>query len=49
MAGPKLESFVFFRIIEVLHSAYKAGHIQIADYMSFFMTLLSRFKVVPGI
>ncbi|XVF76107.1 hypothetical protein PTKIN_Ptkin13bG0239200 [Pterospermum kingtungense] len=44
---PKLEPFVFFRIIEVLHSAYKAGHIQIADYMSFFMTLLSRFKVFP--
>ncbi|MBA0615680.1 hypothetical protein Godav_015799 [Gossypium davidsonii] len=44
---PELELFVSFRIIEVLHAAYKAGHIQIADHISFFMTLLSRFKVFP--
>ncbi|XWS59392.1 hypothetical protein CRYUN_Cryun08bG0117800 [Craigia yunnanensis] len=44
---PELEPFVLFRIIEVLHAAYKAGHIQIADHISFFMTLLSRFKVIP--
>ncbi|XVE96297.1 hypothetical protein REPUB_Repub02eG0209000 [Reevesia pubescens] len=45
--GPELEPFVLFYIIEVLHAAYKAGHIQIADHISFFMTLLSRFKVFP--
>ncbi|XVF07541.1 hypothetical protein REPUB_Repub06bG0147900 [Reevesia pubescens] len=44
---PELEPFVLFRIIEVLHAAYKAGHIQIANHISFFMTLLSRFKVFP--
>ncbi|KAH9674360.1 Ipi1 N domain-containing protein [Citrus sinensis] len=43
----ELEPLVLFRIIEVLHSAFSAGHIQIADYISFFMTLLSRFKVLP--
>ncbi|MCE0480943.1 hypothetical protein HAX54_038252 [Datura stramonium] len=43
----ELEPFILPRIIEVLHSAYKAGHIQIADYISFFITLLSRFQVYP--
>ncbi|KAK6802497.1 hypothetical protein RDI58_000277 [Solanum bulbocastanum] len=43
----ELEPFILFRIMEVLHSAYKAGHIQIADYISFFITLLSRFHVYP--
>lgn len=49
IAGDDLEPFMLFRIIEVLHSAYKAGHIQIADHISFFITLLSRFRVFPGI
>ncbi|KAL5545725.1 hypothetical protein UlMin_005412 [Ulmus minor] len=44
---PDLEPSTLFRIIEVLHSAYKAGRIQIADHISFFITLLSRFKVFP--
>ncbi|KAK1562182.1 hypothetical protein Q3G72_007583 [Acer saccharum] len=44
---PELEPFVLFRIIEVLHSSFNDGHIQIADNMSFFITLLSRFKVFP--
>ncbi|KAF9680808.1 hypothetical protein SADUNF_Sadunf06G0159900 [Salix dunnii] len=43
----ELDSFMLFRIIEVLHSAYKAGHIQISDHVSFFITLVSRFKVFP--
>ncbi|KAE8098634.1 hypothetical protein FH972_016679 [Carpinus fangiana] len=43
-----LEQFILFRIIEVLHSAYTAGHIKITDHISFFITLLSRFKVYPG-
>ncbi|XP_062167443.1 uncharacterized protein LOC133873715 isoform X1 [Alnus glutinosa] len=42
-----LEQFILFRIIEVLHSAYTAGHIKITDHISFFITLLSRFKVFP--
>ncbi|XP_057491226.1 uncharacterized protein LOC130776972 isoform X2 [Actinidia eriantha] len=42
-----LEPFIIFRMIEVLHSAYKIGHIQIADHISFFITLLSYFKVFP--
>ncbi|KAH7554167.1 hypothetical protein JRO89_XS12G0124800 [Xanthoceras sorbifolium] len=44
---PELEPFVLFRIIEVLHSSFNNGHIQIADHISFFVTLLSRFKVFP--
>lgn len=47
-AGPNLEPFLLFRIVEVLHSAYKAGRIQIADHISFFITLLSRYKIFPG-
>ncbi|PSS30415.1 Testis-expressed sequence 10 protein [Actinidia chinensis var. chinensis] len=43
-----LEPFIIFRMIEVLHSAYKVGHIQIADHISFFITLLSYFKAFPG-
>ncbi|KAA8518460.1 hypothetical protein F0562_015934 [Nyssa sinensis] len=43
----ELDPFVSFRMIEILHSAYKAGHIQIADHISFFITLLSCFKVFP--
>ncbi|CAA0837809.1 ARM repeat superfamily protein [Striga hermonthica] len=35
------------RIIEVLHSAFRAGHIQVADYISFHVTLLARFQVCP--
>ncbi|XP_042501520.1 uncharacterized protein LOC122079264 isoform X2 [Macadamia integrifolia] len=42
-----LEPFVLFRIIEVLQSAYKAGHVQIADHLSFFVTLLACFRVYP--
>lgn len=44
---PNLEPFLLFRIVEVLHSAYKAGRIQIADHISFFITLLSRYKIFP--
>ncbi|XP_038905558.1 uncharacterized protein LOC120091545 isoform X1 [Benincasa hispida] len=44
---PELHPEIVFRIIEVLHSAYKVGHIQIADYISFCATLLSCFKVSP--
>lgn len=43
----ELEPVILLRIIEVLHSSYKAGHIQIGDHISFFITLLSRFKVFP--
>ncbi|CAL9231712.1 unnamed protein product [Arabidopsis halleri] len=43
----KLEPAVLYRIVEILHSAYKAGYIQITDHFSFFITLIARFKVVP--
>ncbi|KAM1650142.1 hypothetical protein ACFXTN_002886 [Malus domestica] len=42
---PDLEQYVLFRIIEVLNSTYKSGHIQIVDHISFLITLLSRFRV----
>ncbi|KAJ7974885.1 testis-expressed sequence 10 protein [Quillaja saponaria] len=44
---PDLDPNLLFRIVEVLHSAYRDGHINIADHLSFFITLLSRFKVFP--
>ncbi|KAB1219902.1 Testis-expressed sequence 10 protein [Morella rubra] len=42
-----LEPFILFRIVEVLHSAYTAGHIRITDHICFFIILLSSFKVFP--
>ncbi|KAK6145745.1 hypothetical protein DH2020_022565 [Rehmannia glutinosa] len=42
-----LEPNMVARIIEVLQSAFRAGHIQVADYTSFHVTLLSRFQVHP--
>lgn len=44
-----LDSNVLFRIIGILDSAYRAGHIRIADYLNFFTTLVLRFKVSPEI
>ncbi|KAH8520737.1 hypothetical protein H0E87_001967 [Populus deltoides] len=43
--GNELDPFMLFRIIEVLHSTYKAGRIQISDFISFLITLASRFKM----
>ncbi|TKY65839.1 Testis-expressed sequence 10 protein [Spatholobus suberectus] len=40
-----LDPYVLFRIIEILHSSYRDGHITIADYLSVFITLVLRFKV----
>ncbi|KAL8517666.1 hypothetical protein ACS0TY_015778 [Phlomoides rotata] len=42
-----LQPFLVFRMLEVLQSAYRAGHIQVADYTSFHVTFLSRFEVYP--
>ncbi|KAL6507777.1 hypothetical protein OROGR_023972 [Orobanche gracilis] len=42
-----VEPYLVVRIIEVLQSAFRAGHIQVADYISFHVTLLSRFRVYP--
>ncbi|KAG8376816.1 hypothetical protein BUALT_Bualt09G0103200 [Buddleja alternifolia] len=42
-----LEPDMVFRILEVLNCASRAGHIPIADYASFHVTLLSRFQVYP--
>lgn len=42
-----LNSSTLIRILEVLDSAYRAGHIQIADFISFIITLLSKFRVSP--
>lgn len=44
----ELEPLTIFRIIEVLDSAYKVGHVRMSDLISFFITLLARFKVVSG-
>ncbi|KAK6147635.1 hypothetical protein DH2020_018547 [Rehmannia glutinosa] len=42
-----LEPNLVAHIIEVLQSAFRDGHIQVADYTSFHVTLLSRFQVYP--
>ncbi|GAB2215768.1 hypothetical protein Drorol1_Dr00020167 [Drosera rotundifolia] len=42
------EPYVLLRIVEVLHSAYKAGHVPMADHISFFITLVSKFEVSSG-
>ncbi|KAL6575087.1 hypothetical protein OROMI_012372 [Orobanche minor] len=47
--GDDVEPYLVVRIIEVLQSAFRAGHIQVADYISFHITLLSRFRVYPEI
>ncbi|CAI0391121.1 unnamed protein product, partial [Linum tenue] len=46
-AGHELDEFMLRRVIEVLHSSYCAGHIQISDHVSFLMTLICRFKPSP--
>ncbi|KAJ9546960.1 hypothetical protein OSB04_019503 [Centaurea solstitialis] len=42
-----LEPCLLFRFLEVLNSAYKAGHIQLVDYISFLVILLARYEVFP--
>ncbi|XP_020877978.1 uncharacterized protein LOC9309321 [Arabidopsis lyrata subsp. lyrata] len=44
---PQLEPAVLYRIVEIRHTAYRAGYIQITDHFSFLITLIARFKVVP--
>ncbi|KAE9590793.1 putative pre-rRNA-processing protein IPI1/Testis-expressed sequence 10 protein [Lupinus albus] len=45
--SPDLDPHVLFRIIEILHSAYREGHIKIADHLSVFISLVLRFKISP--
>ncbi|KAL8200810.1 hypothetical protein R6Q57_012149 [Mikania cordata] len=40
-----LEPSLLFRLLEVMNCVYGAGHIHIADYISFLITLLSRYQV----
>ncbi|CAH1415695.1 unnamed protein product [Lactuca virosa] len=42
-----VDPFLLFRLLEVVSCGYRAGHIQIADYISFLITLLSRYTVFP--
>ncbi|XP_068647203.1 uncharacterized protein [Aristolochia californica] len=44
---PDLDPDILFRIVEVVHSAYKAGHVQISDHISFLITFLAKFRVIP--
>ena len=47
-AGDKLEPLIFFRIIEVLQSTYKAGNLEITEQLSFLLLLMARFDVNFG-
>ncbi|KAK1278529.1 hypothetical protein QJS04_geneDACA022239 [Acorus gramineus] len=42
-----VDSSILLRIIEVLHSSFKAGHVQIADQLCFLITIIARLKVFP--
>ncbi|VVB13439.1 unnamed protein product [Arabis nemorensis] len=44
---PQLEPVVLYRTVEILHTAYRAGYIQITDHFSFIISLIARFKVAP--
>ena len=48
MPANSLESSVVLRIMEVIHSSYEAGHVQLTDFISFLVTLLSQYEVTPG-
>ncbi|CAI9274234.1 unnamed protein product [Lactuca saligna] len=42
-----VDPFLLFRLLEVVSCGYRAGHIQIADYISFLITIPSRYTVFP--
>ncbi|RZS14156.1 hypothetical protein BHM03_00045820 [Ensete ventricosum] len=42
-----MEPLILLRIVEVLQSAYKAGHVPISEYIGFMVTQVARFKVFP--
>ncbi|RWW32222.1 hypothetical protein GW17_00003122 [Ensete ventricosum] len=46
--GNDMEPLILLRIVEVLQSAYKAGHVPISEYIGFMVTQVARFKVFPG-
>lgn len=48
ITGDHLEPHLILRILEVLQSSFRAGHVQVADYTSFHVTLISRFHIYPG-
>jgi hypothetical protein len=47
-AGEELDPVILFKIIEVLHSAYKANRLHLSDHLGFLLTLISRFRIHPG-
>ncbi|WOL06988.1 testis-expressed sequence 10 protein isoform X2 [Canna indica] len=42
-----MESLILLRIVEVVQSAYKSGHVPISEYIGFLVTLVARFRVTP--
>ncbi|KAG7572879.1 hypothetical protein ISN44_As09g012200 [Arabidopsis suecica] len=48
IADEQLKQAVLYRIVEILHTAYRDGYIQLTDHFSFFITLIARFKIVPA-
>ncbi|KAL9247043.1 hypothetical protein vseg_020514 [Gypsophila vaccaria] len=45
--SPSLKPSILTQIVGVVRLSYKAGHIDIADYISFCVTLLSQSEIVP--
>ncbi|XP_061338015.1 uncharacterized protein LOC133284896 [Gastrolobium bilobum] len=47
--SPDLDPHALFWTIDVLDSAYKAGHIKVTDFLNVFVTLVLRFEVSPDV
>ncbi|KAI0504412.1 hypothetical protein KFK09_015364 [Dendrobium nobile] len=45
--NPALDVLIVVRIVEVLYSAYRAGHVYISHMIGFLFTLIARYKVHP--
>lgn len=43
-----LDPLMLFRIIETLQLAHDAGQILVTDFICFLLTLISRFRLLPG-
>ncbi|KAF3322916.1 testis-expressed sequence 10 protein isoform X8 [Carex littledalei] len=43
----ELDPVILFKIIEVLHSSYKASRLHFSDQLGFLLTLISRFRIYP--
>ncbi|KAJ3700007.1 hypothetical protein LUZ61_003712 [Rhynchospora tenuis] len=43
----ELDPVILFKIIEVLHSAYRANRLHLSEHLGFLLTLISRYRIYP--